>query len=215
MEKDVKKRLNAEMALNYKIFDFYKCKERINKMSSTIINKYIENIKKYKKINIIQETTITYLIHNADLDDVSDAYKLFNIFDEDGNGKIDLEEFYKGLCKVSEQKLNKHEIFEIFNNIDIDKNNYIEQEEFAKAAIDKNIFLSEKMLKFAFNFFDKDNNGLITIEEILKLFKNNKYNDNNSSNEIKKIMKMIDKNDDGDINFEEFSQFMKKLLEQL
>ena len=215
LEKDVKKRLNAEMALNYKIFDFYKCKERINKMSSTIINKYIENIKKYKKINIIQETTITYLIHNADLDDVSDAYKLFNIFDEDGNGKIDLEEFYKGLCKVSEQKLNKHEIFEIFNNIDIDKNNYIEQEEFAKAAIDKNIFLSEKMLKFAFNFFDKDNNGLITIEEILKLFKNNKYNDNDSSNEIKKIMKMIDKNDDGDINFEEFSQFMKKLLEQL
>jgi calcium-dependent protein kinase len=71
------------------------------------------------------------------------------------------------------------------------------------------------MLKFAFNFFDKDNNGLITIEEILKLFKNNKYNDNDSSNEIKKIMKMIDKNDDGDINFEEFSQFMKKLLEQL
>ena len=215
LEKNVNKRLNAEMALNYKIFDFYKCKERINKMSSTIINKYIENIKKYKKINIIQETTITYLIHNADLDDVSDAYKLFNIFDEDGSGKIDLEEFYKGLCKVSEQKLNKHEIFEIFNNIDIDKNNYIEQEEFAKAAIDKNIFLSEKMLKFAFNFFDKDNNGLITIEEILKLFKNNKYNDNDSSNEIKKIMKMIDKNDDGDINFEEFSQFMKKLLEQL
>ena len=125
------------------------------------------------------------------------------------------KQIQKGLCKVSEQKLNKHEIFEIFNNIDIDKNNYIEQEEFAKAAIDKNVFLSEKMLKFAFNFFDKDNNGLITIEEILKLFKNNKYNDNDSSNEIKKIMKMIDKNDDGDINFEEFSQFMKKLLEQL
>ena len=125
------------------------------------------------------------------------------------------KQIQKGLCKVSEQKLNKHEIFEIFNNIDIDKNNYIEQEEFAKAAIDKNVFLSEKMLKFAFNFFDKDNNGLITIEEILKLFKNNKYNDNDFSNEIKKIMKMIDKNDDGDINFEEFSQFMKKLLEQL
>ena len=218
IEKNENKRLNAEKALNYKIFDFYKCKERINKISFKIINNYIQNIKKYKKINILQETAITYLIHNSDLDEVNDAYKLFNKFDEDGNGKIDLEEFYKGLCKISEKKLNKKEITEIFYNIDTDKNNYIEQEEFAQAAVDKKIFLSEKMLKFAFNFFDDDKNGLITTEEIGMIFKNNnnnKNNDKNTSNEIKNIIKMIDKNDDGKISFEEFSQFMKSLFEKL
>ena len=215
MEKNYEKRLNAETALTYKIFETYKCKEKINEMDINIIKNYIENIKKYKQSNIFQETAITYLIHNAGLDEVTDAYKLFNKFDEDGNGKISLIEFYNGLCKVSGNKLKKEEITEVFYNIDSNRNNYIEQEEFVKAAIDKKIFLSEKMLKFAFNFFDKDKNGSITIEEIIEIFKDGTDNDKELANELKKIIGQIDKNDDGLINFEEFSIFMKTLLEKL
>ena len=215
LEKNYDNRINAEEALNYKIFDYYKCKEKINKMNIDIINKYIENIKKYKQSNIFQETAITYLIHNADLDEVSDAYKLFNKFDDDRNGKIDFLEFYNGLCNFTTSKLDKEKIREVFYNIDIDRNNYIEQEEFVKAAVDKKIFLSENMLKFAFNFFDNDKNGLITIEEIGLLFKDDSKNEKELSEELQSIIKSIDKNDDGKINFEEFSELMKSLLIKL
>jgi Ca2+-binding EF-hand superfamily protein len=183
-----------------------------------IINNYIENIKKYKQSNIFQEIAITYLIHNADLDEVMDAYKLFNQFDVDRNGKITLSEFYRGLCKASGNKLNKEEITEVFYNIDSNRNNYIEQEEFVKAAIDKKIFLSDKMLKFAFNFFDKDKNGSISVEEIEDLFKDNTtyVNDDKAlSSELKKIIEKLDKDKDGLIDFKDFSSFMKSLLEKI
>ena len=216
LEKDYDKRINAETALNYKFFQCYKCKDIINQMNVNIINKYIENIKKYKQSNIFQETAITYLIHNVDLDEVSEAYKLFNIFDDDRNGKIDFLEFYNGLCSFTSTELDKEKIREVFYNIDVDNNNYIEQEEFIKAAIDKRIFLSENMLKFAFNFFDVDKSGTITIEKISALFKeDNSKNEKEATEELKNIIKSIDKNDDGEINFEEFSQLMKSLLNNL
>ena len=215
LEKDYEKRLNAETALTYNIFDYYKCKEKLSMIDFRIINNYIENIKKYKQSNIIQEIAITYLIHNADLDEVMDAYKLFNQFDVDRNGKISLSDFYTGLCKASGNKLNKEEITEVFYNIDSDRSNYIEQEEFVKAAIDKKIFLSDKMLKFAFNFFDKDKNGSISVEEIAHLFKDNNTDDKVLSSELRKIIEKLDEDKDGIIGFKEFSSFMKSLLEKL
>ena len=71
------------------------------------------------------------------------------------------------------------------------------------------------MLKFAFNFFDSDKKGLITINEIVLIFKNNKDNNKDFSEEIKNIIKLVDKDGDGKISFKEFSQFMTSLLEQL
>ena len=71
------------------------------------------------------------------------------------------------------------------------------------------------MLKFAFNFFDSDKKGLITINEISLIFKNNTDNNKDCSEEIKNIIKLVDKDGDGKISFEEFSQFMTSLLEKL
>ena len=215
LEKNYEKRLNAETALTYNLFDYYKCKEKLSVIDFRIINNYIENIKKYKQSNIFQEIAITYLIHNVDLDEVMDAYKLFNQFDVNRNGKISLSDFYLGLCKVSGNKLNKEEITEVFYNIDSNRSNYIEQEEFVKAAIDKKIFLSDKMLKFAFNFFDKNKNGSISVEEMADIFKDNSTDDKVLFSELKKIIEKLDEDNDGLIGFKEFSSFMKSLLEKI
>ena len=155
------------------------------------------------------------------MDEVKEAYKLFNKFDNDENGKIDLDELYKGLCNVCDTTLNRKEITEVFYNIDTNRNNYIEQEEFVKAAVDKKIFLSEDMLKFVFNFFDKEKKGSIIVDDIINILKNNidnvqkSHNEKEITNEVNNIIKIIDKNGDQIINFEEFSQFMKSFLEQL
>ena len=105
------------------------------------------------------------------------------------------------------------EVKEIFLNLDTNKNNYFEQEEFVKAAVDKKIYLTEKMMKFAFNFFDQDKSGLITIDEITDIFKENTDDDVEASNLFKNIISSIDKDSDGKIDFNEFSILMKTLLE--
>ena len=116
---------------------------------------------------------------------------------------------------MSGNKLNKEEITEVFYNIDSNRSNYIEQEEFVKAAIDKKIFLSDKMLKFAFNFFDKNKNGSISVEEMADIFKDNTTDDKVLFSELKKIIEKLDEDNDGLIGFKEFSSFMKSLLEKI
>ncbi len=214
LERDYMKRLNAQQALTYEIFRVYNCKDIINNISLDEIKSYIDNIKKYKKANIFQETAISYLIHNSDIEEISGPLKFFNKLDNNENGKIGYLEFYKGLCDILGEKLSEDEVKEIFYNLDTNKNNCFEQEEFVKAAVDKKLILTDKKIKLAFNFFDKDKSGLITIDEIIELFKDNTDNDIDAMNEFKKIVESLDKDDDGKIDLEEFSKFMKTILER-
>ena len=53
--------------------------------------------------------------------------------------------------------------------MDMNKDGKIEYSEFIVAAIDEKILLSEKRLKAAFDMFDKDKSGNISVDEIKKV----------------------------------------------
>ena len=214
LEKDYSKRINAEKALKYDLFKVHNCKENINQINKENINKFIFNIKKYNRHNAFQETAISYLIHNSESDEIFEAQKLFNLFDKNNEGKINFDDFFEQMEKLSGEKLEKIEVQKIFENIDTNRNRYIELEEFIKAAVDKKIFLEEKMIKLAFNFFDKSNDGFITSEDIIELFRDSTdmEKDKKAKEEFEKSIKSFDTNNDGKIKFEDFSVFMKQLL---
>ena len=215
LEKDVSKRFTAEQALNSDLFKVHNCKENINQINKDLINKFIDNIIKYKRRNAFQETAIMYLIHNSESEEILEANKLFNIFDVNNDGKISFSDFFSQIEKLSGKKIEKEQAQEIFFNIDTNKNKFIEMEEFVKGAVDKKIFLEEKMLKLAFNFFDVGNDGLITYDDFIELFKDStdEEKDKEAQELLEKLMNSIDTRKDGKINFEDFSSFMKKLLE--
>ena len=68
------------------------------------------------------------------------------------------------------KNLNKDEIEKIFYSLDQNETGNIEYEELILALSDRQKLLSNKNLSEAFRFFDKDNNGFITWNEIAKLF---------------------------------------------
>ena len=106
-----------------------------------------------------------------------------------------------------------NEVEEIFHNIDTDHNGYIEYEEFIRAAVDPSIFMSKNYLKFAFGYFDHDNSGDISLEEIKKRFMQNSKNANQAVEEqLKNNFDSIDLNGNGSISFEEFCKMMKKIM---
>ena len=78
--------------------------------------------------------------------------------------------------KLPRDQIEK-EVDVIFENIDTDHNGYIEVEEFIRAAIDKEYFLSKDYLKFAFNYFDRDNSGELSLDEIIRRFMQNSKNE--------------------------------------
>ena len=213
LERDINKRINAEQALDHKYFCEFKVKDLLNEIKDKKqVEKFIENLKKYKRKSILQETILAYLIHNfPELEEITEAYKLFDKIDSKGNGKITNEELYIGLSLITNNDNLRNDIQEIFANLDTDKNNYLGYEEFVRGAIDKNIFLDEKILKFAFKYFDKNNTGVITVNELSCIFKNH-IQTTDIIEGLKKIISEVDEDGDGEINYEKFCKLMKNLI---
>jgi calcium-dependent protein kinase len=213
---DPKKRISAEEALKHNWFKANKAKELFNQIKDeTTLKKLISNLKAYKRDSVIQETALAYLVHNfPQMKDVVNACKLFNQIDVNGDGKINKQEFFKGLQSKIKSDTLQQDVDQIFKNIDMDNNGYIEYEEFVRAAVSKERFLNENVLRFAFRYFDKDGSGEITFDEIEDVFRESVADKNKVHESLQKIIGEVDANGDGVISFDEFSNIMKKMLKK-
>ena len=207
-------RISAEDALNHQWFKELNTKELYNEIEDeNIMQNLINNIKNYKRESALQETALAYLVHNfPQIPDVINASKLFNKIDKNDDGQINKEELYKGLKDRLPRKNVKKEVETIFKNLDMDNNGYIEYEEFIRGAVNKDFFLSDEVIEFAFKFFDKDVSGEITYDEIKEVFKDSMIKKSKEEISLKKIISEVDRNGDGVISFEEFSLIMKRLI---
>ena len=215
LNKDINKRLSAQEALNHPWFKENKSKELLNEiLNEKVVEKLLDNLKKYKKNSIIQETALAYLVHNfPQMREVINACKLFNQIDLNEDGKITEQELYKGLSSKIKSNTLKEDVHNIYKKLDMDGDGYIEYEEFVRAAVSKEKFMGDNALKFAFRFFDKDNSGKIDFGEIEKVFIKSISDKNHVEEALNKIINEVDLNRDGKITFEEFSKVMKKMLE--
>ena len=96
----------------------------------------------------------------------------------------------------------------IFKEIDFNNDGCINFSEFLTANFKKEKLLSEKALEKAFNLFDIDGNGYITLEEL----KESMPVEITSKLEWRELIEEVDKDGDCQISFEEFKDMMQKLL---
>jgi calcium-dependent protein kinase len=216
LNKNIEERFSAEQALNHVWFQDFKSKELYNRITDhDAIKTLFKNLKNYKRTSIIQETALAYLVHQFPrIKDVVNACKLFNQIDKSGDGKISKEELYNGLVGRYKTETLETDVDAIFKNLDMDNNGYIEYEEFVRASVSKEFFLSEKVLKFAFRYFDKDNSGEIDFNEIEEVFKQSITDKNKVHESLKKIINEVDQNGDNKIDFNEFVSIMKKMIKK-
>jgi calcium-dependent protein kinase len=95
------------------------------------------------------------------------------------------------------------------NSVDLDGNGSIDYNEFLTATINREKILSQKNLELAFQTFDKDGSGKISVDEIMAIFNNNEVNDKCV---FEKMVKEADENGDGEISYEEFKHLMTKFF---
>ena len=120
---------------------------------------------------------------------------------------ITKETFVNRFQKVF-KNLNKEEIENIFNSLDQNETGNIEYEELIRALSDKKKLLSDKNLNEAFKFFDRDNNGFITWNEIAEII----YPDGKMPRKI--ILEFLEeigqKDENMEINFEDFKTILQQ-----
>ena len=211
---DPEQRISAEQALNHPWFKEFKSQEIYNRINDAdTIKTLVENLKKYKRTSIIQETALAYLVHHfPQIKDVVNSCKLFNQIDKSGDGKITKAELLRGLSERYKSDTLEADVEEIYKNLDMDNNGYIGYEEFVRAAVSKEYFVRDNVLRFAFRYFDKDGSGEITFDEIEALFSQSISDKTKVHETLVNIIKEVDKNNDGKINFDEFSKVMKRML---
>jgi calcium-dependent protein kinase len=217
-------RIDINDAVNDKWFKKLKIKEKLSEIKPSTIKSILNNIKHYKPNKILQQASIAYIVHNnPNITEAINANILYLKIDINNDGVIEKYEFFSQIKKLFEENnydedndnsvIDNNFLEEIFDIIDTDNSGTIEYEEFLRAAIDKKVLIEEKNLKFAFDFYDKDKNGFITLDELNEVF--NKENGNEfSKDEFKKIIDEVDLNKDGFIDFEEFKIMMNKILNE-
>ena len=214
-----KERITAREALYHPWFqtaEFRSIYEKINTVEAFEAKEMLQNLEKYSNDNIIKCAVLAYLVHhNTNIPECLKAVKLFKLLDTNHDGKIEekeLENAYSKYCGMNPKEARTKRKL-IFSIIDTDSNGYIETEEFIRACIDPKVFNSDNYLKFAFDYFDIDKSGDISIDEIeSKFFQSSKNKNKNSKNELKKLFDKIDINHDGKISFEEFSMMIKNII---
>ena len=211
-------RITAEKALSHPWFQTseFSTIYRVNTINPNEARNMIRNLEYYKSDNIIRCAVLAYLVHqNTNEKKCINASYLFNEIDLNKDGKLEPEELEAAFIKYydltpiqAKKKANS-----IFLNIDTDNNGFIESEEFIRACLNPDTFTSDKYLLAAFNYFDNDKNGSISIAEVEeKFFQNSKNKNENTRMQLRQMFNQIDINNDGEISFEEFSAMIKGII---
>ena len=178
----------------------------------------LHNIETYKKPNRLQETALSFLIHNIpDIEDTRNINKVYSNFNSTFDGKLSLKQLQEGFENYLNSKtLEKNEFDKkmknIFELLDTNKNEYIDYEEFCKGGINKNLFTEKDVLKFAFDFIDKDGSGSINFQELKSIL----YNDDNNK-EVEQIIEEMELGDGENnvLTFEKFEESMNNYLNKI
>ena len=211
LDKDTNKRLSAKEALNHVWFKKFNGRKLFENFHKEDMALYIDNLFNYTFNSKIQQLVIAFLVHNLPHTESSiNILKLYRYFNKTGDCKLTKEELINGLYEYRDKEEVDKKIDNILLLLDCNKNEIIEYEEFLRACIDKKEILTDEYLKYAFKFLDKENNNLLSAEQINSAFfsKKNKV----LEYAITKDLNELDEDGDGMINFEEFKKLMLRTM---
>lgn len=204
LNKDLGKRYSSVEAFNHPWVQ-----NSINMMikTSQIDPAVLNNLSSFRANTILQQATLSFIASNMLTgQEIKELREAFIVLDTDGDGHLTREELKRGFSNITISSSAKLE--DILSSCDIDMNGMIDYSEFITATIDWQKHLSQDMLEKAFNVFDIDKSGSISIREIKQFLG---VEDEDEDDMWCVILKEADLNGDGEIDMDEFKELMLKL----
>ena len=116
---NVKKRFSASDALKHPWFKKFNAKAIYFNIDKEQIIIYLNRLRKYQINSKFQQMVLAFITHNIpDSKETKDSLKIFRMFDTDDDGKLTMDELYKGLINYFDENIIKNEINDIFLLLD-------------------------------------------------------------------------------------------------
>jgi serine/threonine protein kinase len=196
------KRITAEQALKHEFFA-----DDIN--PNNIFEDEIDSknvlisLKNFSQQTKIYQTVLTFLSHNyTDKEELNRLKKIFYKIDLNLDGKLSKDEL-KYAFKEAGVEMKNEQLNKVIQSIDFDGNGFIEYEEFIRVTLPKERLFTEKNLKIAFDMFDLDKNGTISLNEFKEILGIEKIKDQNVN---KALLKEIPIKGNEEMTFEQFKK---------
>jgi len=166
----------------------------------------VTKIKNFANMNRLKREAFRYIAGSLSPNQVLELQETFKEIDLDGNGTITLNELREALSKNFQGKGLEEELKSLMAAADVDGDGNIDYSEFLAATVQLATLETDENLKRAFEHFDKDNSGTITLDEIREGMKNVRGMDTHA---IESLIKETDQDGDGKIDYAEFVAMMK------
>ncbi|MCO5563432.1 hypothetical protein L7F22_017074 [Adiantum nelumboides] len=163
-------------------------------------------MKQFRAMNKLKKLALKVIAESMSEEEIIGLKQMFKNMDTDNSGTITFEELKIGLAKQG-SNLAEHEVRQLMDAADVDGNGTIDYLEFISATMQMNKMEKGDHLFSAFQYFDKDGSGYITMEELEEALTKHGMGDPQA---IKEIIAEVDTDHDGRINYEEFVAMMCK-----
>lgn len=165
----------------------------------------LSRMKQFRAMNKLKKLALKVIAENINTEEIQGLKAMFANIDTDNSGTITYEELKEGLAKLG-SKLTEAEVKQLMDAADVDGNGSIDYIEFITATMHRHRLESDENLYKAFQHFDKDGSGYITIDELEVALKEYGMGDDAT---IKEVLSDVDSDNDGRINYEEFCAMMR------
>ncbi|XP_062024522.1 calcium-dependent protein kinase 29 [Rosa rugosa] len=163
-------------------------------------------MKQFRAMNKLKKLALKVIAETLSEEEIHGLKQMFNNIDTDGSGNITVEELRTGLSRLG-SKLTEAEIKQLMDAADIDNNGTIDYTEFITATMHRHKLEKEENLHKAFLYFDKDQSGFITRDELRQAMTEYGMGDEAT---IDEVLEDVDTDKDGRINYEEFVAMMTR-----
>jgi len=204
---DPKDRISSEEALNDPWIDSM---TRRGSISRPIAHDALNRLREFSSAHKLHTAVLTYIASHLSTNEEKERLRsLFNSLDRNNDGQLSRDEIIQGYTKYfGNSDVAEREADTILQSVDTNQNGMVDYTEFIAANIKITEDFNKERLRAAFNLFDLDGNGQITVDEVKKVFSGS---EEISDEACEEVIKEADEDGDGQVSFEEFKNMMMKI----
>jgi serine/threonine protein kinase len=167
--------------------------------------KILLSLKNFSQQSKIYQIVLTFLSHNfADKVESNKLKTIFLRMDLNLDGKLTKDELAIAF-KEAGMEMQDAQLNQVIKSVDFNGNGSIEYEEFIRVTLPKEQLFTEVNLKHAFDMFDLDKKGMITLNNFKEILGIEKVKDKKIYEEL---LKQIPLQKNENMNFDEFKNYI-------